>query len=56
LRSARDWTQEEAAEKASLNPRHYQKIEDGVVNVTLRTIDQLCRAFGVDVPELFEQR
>ncbi len=54
LRSARGWTQEEAAEKAHLNPRHYQKIEDGVVNVTLKTIEQLCHAFGVDVPALFE--
>jgi transcriptional regulator with XRE-family HTH domain len=54
LRSARGWTQEEAAEKANLNPRHYQKIEDGLVNVTLKTIEQLCQAFGVNVPELFE--
>jgi transcriptional regulator with XRE-family HTH domain len=56
LRAAQGWTQEEAAEKAKLNPRHYQKIERGEVNVTLGTIAQLCRAFGVDVPDLFEQR
>jgi transcriptional regulator with XRE-family HTH domain len=54
LRSARGWTQEEAAEKANLNPRHYQKIEDGMVNLTLKTVEQLCRAFGVDVAALFE--
>lgn len=54
LRSARGWTQEEAAEQANLNARHYQKIEDGTVNVTLKTLEQLSRAFGVDVPELFE--
>lgn len=54
LRSARGWTQEDAAEKAHLAPRHYQKIEDGAVNVTLKTIEQLCHAFGVDVRELFE--
>jgi transcriptional regulator with XRE-family HTH domain len=47
------WTQEEAAEKAGLNIRHYQKIEDGSVNVTLKTVDQLAEAFGVDVADLF---
>lgn len=53
LRDARDWTQELAAERAQLNARHYQKLEEGSVNVTLRTLERLCRAFGVDVGELF---
>jgi transcriptional regulator with XRE-family HTH domain len=53
LRSARGWTQEEAAEAASLNPRHYQKIEEGSVNLTLNTLERLSAAFGVDVRELF---
>jgi len=53
LRSARRWTQEQAAEAARLNPRHYQKIEEGSVNLTLSTIERLCQAFGVDVLELF---
>lgn len=55
LRLAREATQEEIAERASLNPRHYQKIETGGVNVTLNTLEQLCQAFGVDVTELFGQ-
>jgi transcriptional regulator with XRE-family HTH domain len=46
------WTQEEAAETARLNIRHYQKIEEGSVNVTLKTIEQLAEAFGVDLPDL----
>lgn len=54
LRAARGWTQEQVAERANLNPRHYQKIEDGLVNLTLKTIEQLCHAFGVDVAALFE--
>jgi transcriptional regulator with XRE-family HTH domain len=49
LRSVRGWTQEKAAEVAGLNPRHYRKIEEGSVNVTLETIARLCRAFGVGV-------
>jgi transcriptional regulator with XRE-family HTH domain len=54
LRSAHEWTQEKAAEAAGLNPRHYQKIEEGTVNVTINTLERLCRAFGVDVSSLFE--
>jgi DNA-binding XRE family transcriptional regulator len=52
-RTRRRWTQEKAAELAGLNPRHYQKLEEGSVNVTLRTLERLCRAFGVDVSQLF---
>lgn len=52
-RSRQGWTQERAAELAGLNPRHYQKLEDGTVNVTLRTLERLCRAYGVDIGRLF---
>jgi transcriptional regulator with XRE-family HTH domain len=52
-RGRKDWTQERAAEAARLNPRHYQKLEEGSVNVTLRTLDRLCKAFGMDIAELF---
>ena len=52
-RSRQGWTQERAAELAGLNPRHYQKLEDGTVNVTLRTLERLCRAYGMDVRRLF---
>src|ERR1700730_7590029 len=45
-RLRRKWTQERAAERAELNPRHYQKLEEGTENVTLRTLERLCRAFG----------
>jgi transcriptional regulator with XRE-family HTH domain len=50
----RGWSQERAAEESDLNLRHYQKLEAGEVNVTLRTVERLCRAFGVDVQRLFE--
>lgn len=53
LRAARGWTQEDAAEAALLNARHYRKIEKGSVNVTLETIERLCRAFSVDIRDLF---
>jgi transcriptional regulator with XRE-family HTH domain len=46
------WTQEKVAETAGLNIRHYQKIEEGSVNVTLKTVEQVAAAFGVDVVDL----
>jgi transcriptional regulator with XRE-family HTH domain len=42
-----------AANATGVHLRHYQGLEAGSVNVTLRTIERLCRAFAVDVRELF---
>ena len=44
------WSQERAAE---INSRHYQKLEEGSVNATLRTLERLCKAYRVDVRDLF---
>lgn len=52
-RKRRGWTQEKAAEAAQMHPRHYQKLEEGSVNVTIGTIGKLCDAFGVDITALF---
>lgn len=52
-RARLQWTQEVTAERAGLNIRHYQKIERGAVNLTLKTVEQLARAFDVDVSVLF---
>ncbi len=38
---------------AGLNVRHLQKLEEGSVNVTLRTLERLTRAYDVDVTEFF---
>jgi len=56
LRNRARLTQESAASAAGLHLRHYQKLEAGEVNVTLRTLDQLCTAFSVDVRELFGRK
>lgn len=53
-RKLRNWTQEYAAERAGVNSRHYQKLEEGSVNATLETLERLCRAFDLDAPALFE--
>ncbi len=54
-RKRREWSQERAAEAAEMNPRHYQKLEEGSVNATLRTLERLCHAFRVDVVDLFRR-
>ena len=54
-RARLDLTQEQAAESAGLNIRHYQKVEEGTVNVTLRTVELLADAFGVDVADMFQR-
>lgn len=53
-RNARGWTQERTAEHCDLVIRHYQKLESGKVNVnvTLRTLEKLGDAFGIDAGEL----
>jgi len=53
-RTRKRWTQEKAAEAAGIHPRHYQKLEEGSVNVTIGTLERLCRAFGIDVRRLFD--
>ena len=52
-RARLDWTQEHAAESAG-NIRHYQKVEEGTVNVS-RTVELLAEAFGVDVADMFRR-
>lgn len=49
-------TVEAAAERADLDRRHWQKVEAGEVNATLRTLARLSRALGVAVPLLFVEQ
>jgi transcriptional regulator with XRE-family HTH domain len=53
-RTCKRWSQEKAAEAAGVHRRHYQKLEEGSVNVTIGTLERLCRGLGVDVRRLFE--
>ena len=54
LRSDRDWTQEQAAERLHLDVKTLQKIEAGTVNATLRTIARLAKGLGVRARALFD--
>jgi transcriptional regulator with XRE-family HTH domain len=46
-------TQEDAADALGMVTRHYQKIESGKTNVTLRTLTRLALALRVEVRDLF---
>jgi DNA-binding XRE family transcriptional regulator len=54
-REGRGLTQDAAAELAGLNWRHWQKLEAGTVNVTLKTLERICMAADIDIRTLFAQ-
>jgi DNA-binding XRE family transcriptional regulator len=54
LRLAKELSQEEVAERAALDPKHYQAIEGGHTNVTLATLLGIARALGIKVAELLK--
>jgi transcriptional regulator with XRE-family HTH domain len=51
LRKARDLRQEDMA-KFGLSYKYYQRIEAGKVNMTLKTLEKIADALGVDAAEL----
>lgn len=54
LRLAGEWTQEEVAERARVDAKHYQALESGLSNVTFATLLAVARALGVTLSELFD--
>jgi transcriptional regulator with XRE-family HTH domain len=52
LREAAGLTLEQAAERSGMYWRHWQKVEAGEVNATLRTLARLGLALEVDPGEL----
>lgn len=54
LRTQRNMTQEQLAEKAHINVSYLAKIENGYVNTTIRYLIKLSRALNTEVRNLFE--
>lgn len=54
LRLEKKLTQEQAAERAGLDEKHFQVIEGGRMNVTVATLVGIARALDVTLAELFE--
>jgi transcriptional regulator with XRE-family HTH domain len=51
LRKAKDLTQEQMQDYG-LNYRYYQRIEAGEKNLSLKTLNKLAKAFGVEPGDL----
>jgi transcriptional regulator with XRE-family HTH domain len=55
LRQARELTQEEAAELAKLDEKHWQDIEGARTNPTVATLVGIARALNVSLADLFDK-
>jgi DNA-binding XRE family transcriptional regulator len=54
LRQVCDFTQEELAGRAGLDPKHLQEIEAGKSNATMATVIGIADAVGISLTELFK--
>ena len=54
LRRGHKMTQEELAEKSSINVSYLAKIENGYVNTTIRYLIKIARGLKVKVKDLFD--
>jgi transcriptional regulator with XRE-family HTH domain len=54
LRSQREWTQEELAERADLDRSYIAGIESGGRNPSARALAKLARGLGINLSDLFE--
>ena len=55
LRQQRRWTQEALGERAGLSYKFIGEIERGIGNPTIDSIDQIARAFGIDIALLLHR-
>ena len=47
-------TQESAAQAMEMSTRHFQKLEAGQLNITLRTLARVAKALDMELSELFK--
>lgn len=55
MRQAKDWTLEEAAEAMNLDLKHLQKIEAGLINVTMVTLVRIAEGLDEPLSALFRR-
>ena len=53
LRKERKWTQEQLAEKAEISVPYMTQIELGKKQASLETVENIAKALGVPIDELF---
>lgn len=54
LRVEQRLSQETVAHNAGLALRHFQKVEAGEVNLTVRSLAKIAQALSVDIARLFD--
>lgn len=54
IREQKDLTQQQLAEKADIDVSYLAKIENALVNTTVRYLIKISRGLGVQVKDLFE--
>jgi len=54
LRAARELTQEDAADLAEVDGKHWQEIEGGRTNPTVSTLVGVAKALDVNLAQLFK--
>ena len=54
FREAKDWSQEQMAEKLNMSLNGYAKIERGESKIYLDKLEQIAQVFDIDVVELMQ--
>ena len=54
IREAKDWSQEQMAEKLDMSLNGYAKIERGESKIYLDKLEQIAQVFDIDVIELMQ--
>ena len=54
IREAKDWSQEQMAEKLNMSLNGYAKIERGESKIYLDKLEQIAKVFDIDVVELMQ--
>ena len=54
IREAKDWSQEQMAEKLNMSLNGYAKIERGETKLYLDKLEQIAKVFDIDVVELMQ--
>lgn len=54
LRKSSALTQEQLAEKANIDYKFFQKIENGTRNITVNTLIRICDSLNVSLKDFFD--